>query len=211
MYARVNQALLKYLQNNLLLYVVIILFFIAGISFGALGVRSLNVKQELELITYVDRFLFAIDPATLSNQLIAHHAVANNLKLMLIIWFLGLTVIGVPIIVALVFARGFVLGFTVGFLVDQKLWSGIVLTLTAILPPNLLNIPALIVAGATAVAFSSYLVRGRSRGIRNLFTQFLNYSLIMLVLCVITSLAGVLEAYVSPLAIKLVTVYFSNS
>lgn len=209
MYGRVHQALGKYLRNNLLLYALIILFFITGIVFGALGVRTLNVKQELELVTYVDRFLFTIDPASLSSQLIAQHAITNNLKLILTIWFLGLTVIGIPIIIGLVFTRGFVLGFTVGFLVYQKMWSGVVLTLTAILPQNLLNIPTLVVAGVTAVSFSTYLVRGRFQpGAVALWGQFINYSLLMLMLCLVAGLAGIIEAYISPLAIKLVTVYF---
>jgi len=187
--------------KNYLIYIFMILFLIMGIVFGALGVKALTPEQFTNLNKYIDTG-FQAAANQLDYQTVAKNAVWRNIATVLKIWFLGLTVIGIPLILVIIFTRGFVLGFTVGFFLERKTLEGIGIIILSIFPQNLLLLPAIIVAGASATVFSIYLLKGRTERMA-LSSFFLRYSLIMFVIACIMVLAGLVEGYVIPLTLKI--------
>ncbi len=166
-------------------------------------VRSMSEAQTIELLNYLDLFLQGISEWNVNPAAAAQYSILNNVKVILSIWVLGLTVIGIPLVLLLVAARGFVLGFTVGFLVQQKAAQGILIALVTIFPSSLINIPALVVGASFAITFSGYLVGGRQKYENSsLGRQFGAYCIVMLLVAVVAALAGVVEAYVSPALLK---------
>lgn len=204
---RLLRLFLGHVRDNLGLYLFTFAFFALGVTAGALGVKSLNSNEQGELLTYLDVFLHNLSKWEINSTLVAQQAIFNNLKTIFYIWFLGLTVIGLPLILAIVFTRGFIMGFTVGFLVQEKQITGILLALFSILPQNLFNIPALIVGGVTAVSFSWWLVKGRTRGGARISQQFMAYSIVMLAMGILAVCAGLVEAYLAPWLMKLLVAY----
>jgi len=199
--------LLNHIQGNKYLYILIVFFFILGVAAGSYMVKMLNPQQVNELISYLDKFLSGVAQWNVEPTVIAQHTVINNLKIILFFWFLGLTVIGVPLILLIVLFRGFVMGFTIGFLYQQKSLYGLIMALLAIVPPSTIYLPATIIGAAAAVTFSYWLIRGRSRGLDgSILQQFIAYNFIMLVISLFAVLAGIIEAYLSPTFIKI----FSN-
>lgn len=188
------------------MYFVITVVFFTGVFAGSYVVKNLNSQQEIELLNYLDMFLNGLRDLDLQPSLIVQHAVLNNLKVILCIWFLGLTVIGVPLVLMIIWARGFVLGFTIGFLVQQKAFQGILISVLAIFPPSIITLPAMIVGAAFAISFSSLLVKGRSKfESSSLLGQFVAYCTIMFLIMVVSAAGGLVEAYVSPTFIRLIT------
>jgi len=200
----VKPGLKGYLTKNYFVYIFLVLFLVMGIIFGALGVKALTPEQ----LNNLNKFI-ATGFQSISNQLdyqtTAKEAVWRNLATIFKIWFLGLTVIGLPLILVIVFTRGFVLGFTVGFFLEKKSWQGLGIILLSIFPQNLFHLPAIIIAGASATAFSLYLLKGRNEQ-RAISGYFLKYSLIMIILACIMVISGLVEGYVSPLAIKVINI-----
>src|SRR5690606_33764111 len=72
-----------------------------------------------------------------------------------LIGFFGRSVIGAPLVLAVVFARGFALGFAAALFVDGFFLRGVPLAVAALAPQALLAAPAVVAAGAAAVAFSA--------------------------------------------------------
>jgi len=203
---RIKRFLINHISRNALLYSLIVIVFVLGVAAGSYMVESLDAEQKSELLKYLDMFLTGLEQWNIEPAVVAQHSVLNNLKIIVFIWFLGLTVIGVPLILLIVFFRGFVMGFTIGFLIQQKAFQGLLITLLAIVPPNIINLPATIIGSAVAVSFSYWLVRGRSRGeALPIFQQFAAYSFVMIIISTLVALAGFIEAYVSPAFIKLIS------
>lgn len=195
-------------KDNLLLYMVIILFLLLGIFAGALGAKTLSSKQEGELIEYLNRFAASFTSVEVEPGILVRQSLLTNLKLLGIVWFLGLTVLGAPLILLVIAAKGFYLGFTAGFLIQEKGMAGILLTALALLPQNIFNLPALVAAGVTAASFSFWLFKGRVKE-RNkkLSQQFLIYTLLLGSLAGFILLGSLLEAYLTPQLIKMVIMY----
>lgn len=197
-----------YFRQNILLYLIVFIFFVLGTTSGAFLVKPLVLGQQVELLAYLDNFINSLLNMEISTIGILKQALISNFKIVFAIWFLGLTVIGVPIIIVLIFARGFVLGFTVGFLVQEKGVQGIFIALLSILPSNLMLLPAIIVGAVSAISFSLLLIRGNIRSsLMKLLQQFISYTLLMTVIVILAGVAALIEAYLAPAMMKLIAVY----
>lgn len=205
---KIKNRLGEYVQANLAVFLFIVAIFAVGIISGALAIRTLTQQQQLELINYVDSVLQGSGDWQINSVGLARQAIWSNIKLITLIWFLGLTVVGIPVVMLVIFLRGALLGFTVGFLIQEKAFAGVMLTLLSILPQNLFFIPALLLAAVGSVTFSLNLVRGRfTRGLA-LSQYFVGYTVMFALLMMAVSLGGLVEAFISPTFIRLIAVYF---
>jgi stage II sporulation protein M len=141
-----DQAVIRHIIEHRGLYLLVIAFFLLGIITGTVTVHFLQPEQNAQLATYLDSILAQFDTTTTSVEQAAYQVFSNAIKEIGLVWFLGLTVLGIPLIIILIFIKGFILGFTVGFLILQKALSGIAFSLLTLLPPNLIHIPVLFIA-----------------------------------------------------------------
>ncbi len=207
MYIWLKQAVFAYFRRNWFVYLIVLVFFIAGLVFGALAVKNLNSEQIGELGTYLNSFLEKVGEAPLNDQSITR-SLTDNLYILVVLYILGLSVIGVPLIPVVVFTRGFIIGFTVGFLAREKAVKGIVFAFISVVPHNFLLIPVIIVAAAMSVSISLAIIRNRlAADGYPVFRLAGLYTLMMIVLGVLTGLAGLCEAYVTPVFIKMAVGY----
>ncbi|MEG6585655.1 stage II sporulation protein M [Dendrosporobacter sp. 1207_IL3150] len=202
-----RQGLGDYLKSNIVAYFFIILIFIVGIVVGALAVKTLPDEQKTELISYLRILFNGLTKGTdgvgdISNML--GTVIINNVKTIVLMFILGFTVIGIPFVLFMVFTRGFIIGFTVGFLVNEYVMKGLLFALASVLPHNFLAVPAIVITGVSAIAFSLKLIRRKTNGRSNIFSESLIYTGICITMMVVMVIAAVIEVYVSPVFMKLV-------
>ncbi len=196
-----------YLKESLPYYFFVTLLFILGVVFGAIAVNALASQQKVELLDYLKVFLRGLSQklGDIDSGVVLRQSVANNLKTAGLVWFLGVTVIGVPLTVVILFVRGFVVGFSVGFLVGEMGGKGLSLALLAIFPQNVIAVPVIIALGVSSLAFSVLVVRQRVGRFKvNLAEEFLAYTFTSLVLCALLVGASLIEAYVTPVFMGLI-------
>jgi stage II sporulation protein M len=112
-------------------------------------------------------------------------------------------VIGIPLLLILIFLKGLVIGFTVGFLVNQLSWKGLWFAFMAVVPQNLLVIPAMLIVTVAGIRFSVQLVKNRLISHRgSIYPQFVAYSILVTIMAVMMFLSSTIEAYVSPTLMK---------
>ncbi|MGF7184978.1 stage II sporulation protein M [Desulfitispora alkaliphila] len=205
---KMGRTISGYLRDKMLLYILAIFFIMLGIIAGAVSVSPLISGRQHELISYIDSFLNTIVYDDINTFAIALTTVFNNLRLVFIIWLLGMTVIGIPVIILILFVRGFMLGFTVGFLTLEKSMQGVLISVFSIAPPNFILLPGLIVASVTGISFSLLLVKGGFRDkSKSILSHFFSYSIVMIGIAIVAVIAGIVEAYWSPAMMKLISVY----
>jgi stage II sporulation protein M len=197
----------KHVQENFSLYTFTTVLLVMGVIFGAITVNSLSLVQKEDLFQYLSRFFGQVSEnefagkESMFNQSFTHY-----LKYIGLMWVLGLSVIGLPVILILLFLKGIVVGFTVGFLVNQMGWNGFLLSFVSVLPQNLILIPAFVVIGTAAISFSLKMIRGQfiKRLTEPIFPQFLRYTFLMVIIGIAIAVASVFEAFVSPVLMKVV-------
>lgn len=183
-------------------YLMVLLIFIAGLTAGAIGVHKLEVSQAQELGAYLDRFMRQAGMIEVDQVKALKTALYNDIAVILAIYLLGLTIVGIPLILGIVFARGFALGFTVAFLTGEKIAGGPALAFAAVLPPNILLIPALLMGGVASLSFALLLVKRFNNSKVLVWPSFIAYSSLMLIVAVCSAAAGLIEVYFTPFLIK---------
>ncbi|MEA1960221.1 MAG: stage II sporulation protein M [Bacillota bacterium] len=194
----VKQRMKDHIKRNRWQYVLITLIFVLGIIMGDYKVTDLEGGVKSQLLTLIDSYLTGEISQGIDGKTILFSSFLNQAKGIIAIWFLGLTVIGMPIILGLVFLKGYSLGFTVGFLVQEKAGIGIVVTILSILPQNLVYLPILIICAVVGVNFSVYIARGKQDRSVPLGGVLVTYTLLILICLCIVFMGAFIEAYLSP-------------
>lgn len=204
---KLKSRVIQHLQVSWWVYLFVGVCFVAGLIFGSFGVSGLDDRQASSLGQFLEEGLSQFE-GSLNLTLTARQAIIKNLANLGKIFVLGLTVIGFPFIMVIVFNRGFVLGFTVAFLIKEKTFTGGLIALLAVLPPSFLTLPAYILAAVTAINFSLFLARGRD-ATKNASTSqyFVGYLLVMLGLSLLMLGGAIIEGYLSPFFIQLLSQY----
>ncbi|MCL6639035.1 MAG: stage II sporulation protein M [Firmicutes bacterium] len=188
-------------------YLVVLAAFFTGVFAGTAGVDRLSHEQSLQLSSVLDRFILQAGSVETAPDKTGT-ALYDDTVLILSIYILGLSVIGIPVMLGLLFFRGFVLGFAVQFLTREKAAQGIALALAAVFPQNLFLVPALLIGGVASLSFSVLLARRFFNSAIAVWPGFVGYSGLMAVLGALAACAGAVEVYLTPLLIKTVAHYF---
>ncbi|NMB02647.1 MAG: stage II sporulation protein M [Firmicutes bacterium] len=208
------ELVLQYFYRHLPLYVALTLLFMTGLGFGALATQKLSPVQKDDLANYLSGVYSSLAEDNGGTQgrseLFYQSLVDNVIKTAGLIFLLGLSVIGAPLILAIVFVRGFVLGFTVGFLVQETMVQGLVLSTTCIIPHNLFMIPAILVGAGGALSFSGSALKtllGVSRD--GVHGQLASTAFLSLCSGVLFVLGALIETYLTPIFVQLGRSFFA--
>jgi stage II sporulation protein M len=204
-----NAAMRLYMKEHLALYVFVSVLFVIGVVFGAVMVNALSLDQKQEMTRHLESFFQTVNDGSLldgQQPQSFQQAFGLHVKWVLLLWILGLSVVGLPLILILDFLKGVLIGFTVGYLAGQFSWKGMLFALVSVTPQNLIVIPALLVCSVSGMAFSIYLVKNRLIQRKGAITQpFLRYSGTVLFMAVLLLGVSFYEGYVSPYLMKWVT------
>lgn len=191
-------------RDNLNLYVFVGVLVIVGAIFGAMLVHALTLEQQQELTDEISVYMTAVKNSQhLSPSVTFWESFWFYGKWLLLIWFLGLSVIGLPLVFVLDFLKGVLIGFTVALLAQQLAWKGVYFFLTATAPQNAIVIPALMIASISASRFAYFVVRERLfRRKGQLLPPFLAHTAVTGLMLVMIGFASLYEAFVSPLILE---------
>jgi stage II sporulation protein M len=195
--------LIRHITTNRWQYLLIVIIFIVGMMIGNYRVSGLEGTVKSHLLDLIDNYLRGNSQGDLIGSRLLFYAFLNQAKTIFLIWFLGLTVIGMPLILGICFLKGFSMGFTIGFLVQEKAQTGILISILSILPQNLLYIPLLIIWSVVAIKFSIFIAGGRQRSAGSLGKALASYTGTMLVFMFVVLVGAFIEAYFSPWFLQL--------
>ncbi|MFB4211753.1 stage II sporulation protein M [Shouchella sp. JSM 1781072] len=198
--------IITHIKQRKSVYLFVSILFLMGIIFGAFLVNSISLTQRHDLFQYLSQFFHEMNNGhidTTANELFVA-SIIHYSKYIGLLWILGISMIGLPLIFVLLFMKGVVIGFTVGFLVNQMGAQGFVIAFVSVFPQNIILIPVFIAVGCLSVRFCMRLfkhtfLKGQHEPI---FPHFLRYTLIIVCLLALTFIAAFFEAYVAPALLK---------
>jgi stage II sporulation protein M len=196
----------KHFETNFWLYVVSLLCISTGIVLGIYTVKYMSVQQKTDLLSYFTSFTTAITSSEVNNKNVFIETIKNNIPMFLALWLLGLTIVGIPIILIIDVIKGFTLGFSSTFIIIGMGMKGFWMTLVGLIPQNIIYIPCFIIASVLGMELSLYKLKDKfnkgSKGFVN--SQNITYSITFLIIILVMGIGFVYESYITPRAIKVV-------
>lgn len=193
-------------EKNILIFNTII--FLVGVVLGSLFINFITNDDKKLLIEQISTFFSNIKKLT--SDIFGFESflsiLFNNLLVLSIIFVLGISMIGIPIVIFILFFKGFMLGTTISTIILKYSIKGIVGAILYIFPVCILTICVYLFMCFYAIYVSKKFLRAFLKKDSLNFKQFLGkYLLSFIVSIMLILLLSLLDAYLTPLLLKLFT------
>ena len=183
----------------LLILIITTIFLILGILF--LAIIS---KSNKELVTEtLNNFFKNISAKKFNTNIALFNSLSNNMIVNITIWLLGISIIGIPIILLILSTKSFILGFSISSIIYNYGIKGVILTLIYIVP-HIMNLFITILLSYYSIHFSimlfNLLFRKQEYSKKRIVNRYIKI-LIFSTIAYITS--SVIEVYVVPKILSL--------
>lgn len=202
---------MEYFRRRVVIFALVLAIFGLGIVAGGIAVGVVQDDSRIELSRFVDGYLAHVSSAPLgqSDGEARSFMIQEVLRGAMLPWLLGLSVIGAPVILALIFLRGFALGFTLMFLFEELSYRGLLLAFAGILPQALIGVPGVLLAGGACIAFSlgaAKVLTGR-RDEASVYSQAATATILTLAAATLILCSTWIQGNVSPVLVETVSGY----
>lgn len=116
--SKIKEMLISYLRNNIKEYTIVMIIFLIGLIFGVIFVNNAGKNQINEITSYINDFVGNLkNNIEINKAQLLKDTLISNFLLALELWFVGSTVIGLPIVYGMIAYRGFCLGYTISSII----------------------------------------------------------------------------------------------
>lgn len=187
------------LSKQKLLYFILIIIILLGIGTGLFYIFLLKKEIKTELLVGIDQFFTTIKTSNLDKTNTLINSISSNGLSLILIWILGISIIGIPFIMLFLFYKSFILSFSFISIITKYHLKGIFLALTYIFPSHLLNLIIWLLLSFYAIGFSIKIIKVLflKKNI-NLRESFKRYTKILGICIIVLTISSILESYVSP-------------
>jgi stage II sporulation protein M len=190
------------------LYLFLLLVFLVGIVFGSIFITILNDQDKGAVINQIATFFDQMKSNKIDYLGVFKNSVTANLLYIAAIWLLGISIIGIPIIVMMLFFKGFIVGFSIAAIIAKYKIIGILGALTYVFPHIIISVMVIFMMSYYALKLSFGLLRAVIERKSINFGEVINrYSFAMLLSVVVMVLASLIETFISPYVIKLFLIF----
>lgn len=187
----------QYVYDNIKEYALVTILFIIGIFVGVIVVNNLDDVKTQEINTYITDFIARFKTIEkLDKVSLIGASIKNNIILTIIIWIAGTTVIGVPIVLAVILFRGVCLGYTISSITYSiGVGKGILFCIVALCLQNILFIPAILSLGVSSLKLYKSIIKDKRR--ENIKIEIIRHTIFSLLMLAVLILSSFIENTIS--------------
>lgn len=134
------------------------------------------------------------------------NSIINNLFYIILIWLLGISIIGIPLVIILLFFKSFIVGFSISSIIHLYGFKGILGALAYISINNILFLFILLLISFYSISFSIKLFKYLFLKVNINFKEVMNRYLRILIICLIgIFISSLIETFITSYLIKFFT------
>lgn len=195
--AGIKDFILRNIHDNLKSYLIVIILFIIGIVAGVIFINNANEAQGVEIQDYINSFISSLkQDYHIDKMELLKSSLWDNFILIISMWFIGSTVIGIPIVFGIVVFRGFCIGYAVSSAVAvlgaQK---GIIFLFTTMFLQNIIFIPIIVCMAVSCIRLYKSIMKDKRR--ENIKLEIIRHTLVSIMLFIVLVIATLIEVYIS--------------
>ena len=188
----------NYYRVNKKYFVFITIIFFIAIMSGSIFTLTLNDTDTNIVSEFFSNYLENINKINYINSFV--NSLISNMFVVMIIWLLSYSIIGLPIIILIFFYKSFIIGFSIsGIIINYKI-KGLLMSLLYIFPHQILFILALLYLLVYSVIMSINLFYAVFKHENIRFSS--NNNLIIIFVNIITLLCSIYDSFILPLIMK---------
>lgn len=187
-------------------FIFLVSLFIIGLFSGILFFCLVKGSVKQNILDEVNNFFTLKDNYNYLNILLSY--TKSNIFNFLLIWFLGISIIGIIVILFLYFINAFSLGFIISGIIYSYGFKGIIGSICYIFPSKILYLITLLILTFFGCLMGINLIRNilnKESNSNNLSVFFLKYLKILFISLIFAILIALFDTFITPFMIKAFT------
>ena len=193
------------LREQKKIYIFLIIVMIIGMLLGIIYAIILNKSDHALVTTSLDSFFTSIKNNDIDYKSALINSLIGNISFVTFIFLLGISIIGIPIIIFSLATSSFIFGFSLSSIIYTYHLNGILKAITYLFPHQLITLLMSLFLGFYALYFGiklfKYLFRGVDINLRSSMKRYIQVYVTVLLIFIGCSF---IEVFISPALIKLV-------
>lgn len=190
--------------KNKRLYLFLLIVFIIGVIFGSLFITILDEQDKSDVLNQIATFFNQIKTNKIDYLGVLKNSIISNILYITLIWFLGISIIGIPLIIIMLFLKGFMISFSLVAIITKYNIIGVLGALTYIFPHIILSVLIIFMMSYYALKLSFILLNAVIKKKSVNFSEIVNhYGFVLIVSVIFMIIASLIETFISPFVIKL--------
>ena len=193
------------LREQKKIYIFLIIVMIIGMLLGIIYAIILNKSDHALVTTSLDSFFTSIKNNDIDYKSALINSLIGNISFVTFIFLLGISIIGIPIIIFSLATSSFIFGFSLSSIIYTYHLNGILKAITYLFPHQLITLLMSLFLGFYALYFGiklfKYLFRGVDINLRGSMKRYIQVYVTVLLIFIGCSF---IEVFLSPALIKLV-------
>ena len=193
------------LKEQKKIYIFLIIVMILGLISGIIYAIILNQNDHNLVTESLNSFFISIKENNIDYKNALINSLIENITFTTFIFLLGISIIGIPIIILSLFLKTFIFGFSISSIIYTYHLNGILKAITYTLPHQLITLLMALFLGFYALYFGiklfKYLFKGKDINLRMSMKRYLQVYIIVLLINITCSF---IEVFLSPTLMKLV-------
>ena len=181
----------------------VITIVLLGVISGSIFLVTLNKTDKANTILQIENFISNINKGTINSGQALKNSLIINYTFIILIWILGLTMIGILINIFLTYIKGFIVGFSISAILATYKYKGLIASILYIFPSAIINLIVISTLTIYSIMFSYNLLQVITTKKTNKKIFLKKYAIILLFSIIISFISSVLEAYLFPYLLKL--------
>ena len=191
---------IKVNKKTLLFFTILL---IIGIIAGSIFMAILSETDKKLVTDYFNNYISNIENNKLNYLESIKNGLFNNLLYIIIIWILGISIIGIPIVTIMFFIKSFTLGFSIASIVFNYKLKGCLLNFINIFPHQMIYFLIYMLITTYSIFFSLKMINSIINKKNMDFKIMMNKYVKILIISVIAITIGIIiETFITPLLIK---------
>ena len=191
--------------NTFIMFIIIL-----GIISGSLFLVVLKDTDHNLVIEKINTFFTNINTNNINNIEAFKNAFIENIIFVILVWILGMSIIGIIINIFMIYLKGFIIGFTLSSFFLVYKYKGLLAALIYVFPTSIINILVCLLLGVYSVLFTINLwkiifLKEKDFNMKRFIKKYFLVLIICIILIIISSLT---EGFLVPSLLKLVIKLF---
>ena len=193
----IKRVIEEHITRNVKTYFILIIIFLLGLIIGLIVVNNSSPEQETEITSYINSFVTELkNGSKLDYFKLLKSSFANNLFLVITLWFMSSTVIGIPIVYGIIGYKGFCMGYTISSVVlTLGTGKGIAFVLSSMLIHNIILIPCMLAVATSGINLYKSIIKDRRK--ENIKIEIIRHTVFCLIMLAIMAVGSLVETYIS--------------
>ena len=202
---KVKNKVTNKIEEQKKIYIFLIIVMLIGLILGIIYAIILNKSDHAIVTTSLDSFFTSIKNNDIDYKSALINSLIGNISFVTFIFLLGISIIGIPLIVITIASSTFIFGFSLSSIIYTYHFNGILKAITYLFPHQFITILMTLFLGFYALYFGiklfKYLFRGKDINLRMSMKRYLQVYITVLLIFIGCSF---IEVFLSPALIKLV-------